>query len=300
MRPSTRSLRRYLAILSERRLSALFRSRGERLSIRPAATASSDSISAAASSSDLVALRSLEREHRRHDRRVDRRRRGEARRIARAAARGHVVEAGFAGRFSPLRNLDLTSAASAPSRCSPSAERSVAQRSVHLSATKRGAADYAHASTRTASSLTPGGCIALRTITRATTSGRSRSTASATPRVLAAHVRLARNGFNVEAYAAGSISGVASREDRTTEVRVSFAPRVAKAAVAAAISSPTAKSRSVRRRMPQRSSTASPTSTSSSAGCSAGARRQKSSHPSPCPRPHCRRWPKRLPTKYAQ
>lgn len=42
------------------------------------------------------------------------------------------------------------------------------------------------------------------------------------------------NGFNVEAYAAASISGVL-HNDQTTEVRVRFAPRVAKAAVAARI-----------------------------------------------------------------
>jgi predicted DNA-binding transcriptional regulator YafY len=42
------------------------------------------------------------------------------------------------------------------------------------------------------------------------------------------------NDFNVEAYAAGSISGVLHNE-QTTEVRVSFAPRVAKAATAARI-----------------------------------------------------------------
>ncbi|MFY9719851.1 MAG: WYL domain-containing protein [Candidatus Cybelea sp.] len=41
-------------------------------------------------------------------------------------------------------------------------------------------------------------------------------------------------GFNVEAYAAGSISGLL-HNDETTEVRVRFAPRVAKAAVAARI-----------------------------------------------------------------
>jgi predicted DNA-binding transcriptional regulator YafY len=40
--------------------------------------------------------------------------------------------------------------------------------------------------------------------------------------------------FNVEAYAAASISGVLHNEE-TTEVRVSFAPRVAKAATAARI-----------------------------------------------------------------
>lgn len=42
------------------------------------------------------------------------------------------------------------------------------------------------------------------------------------------------HGFNVEEYAAVSISGVL-HADRTTEVRVRFAPRVAKAAVAARI-----------------------------------------------------------------
>ncbi len=42
------------------------------------------------------------------------------------------------------------------------------------------------------------------------------------------------NGFNVEEYAAASISGVL-HADETTEVRVRFAPRVAKAAVAARI-----------------------------------------------------------------
>lgn len=42
------------------------------------------------------------------------------------------------------------------------------------------------------------------------------------------------NGFNVEAYAAASISGVLHSEE-TTEVRVRFAPRVAKAAAAAHI-----------------------------------------------------------------
>jgi predicted DNA-binding transcriptional regulator YafY len=41
-------------------------------------------------------------------------------------------------------------------------------------------------------------------------------------------------GFNVEAYAAASISGVL-HADRTTEVRVRFAPRVAKAAAAARV-----------------------------------------------------------------
>jgi predicted DNA-binding transcriptional regulator YafY len=41
-------------------------------------------------------------------------------------------------------------------------------------------------------------------------------------------------GFNVEAYAAASISGVLHR-DQTTEVRVRFAPRVAKAAIAARV-----------------------------------------------------------------
>ncbi|MGC1380842.1 MAG: WYL domain-containing protein [Candidatus Baltobacteraceae bacterium] len=42
------------------------------------------------------------------------------------------------------------------------------------------------------------------------------------------------NGFNVEAYAAASISGLL-RGEETTDVRVHFAPRVAKAAVAARI-----------------------------------------------------------------
>jgi predicted DNA-binding transcriptional regulator YafY len=42
------------------------------------------------------------------------------------------------------------------------------------------------------------------------------------------------NGFNVEAYAAASISGVL-HSDETTVVRVRFAPRVAKAAIAARI-----------------------------------------------------------------
>jgi predicted DNA-binding transcriptional regulator YafY len=42
------------------------------------------------------------------------------------------------------------------------------------------------------------------------------------------------NGFNVEAYAAASISGVL-HNDETTQVRVRFAPRVAKAASAARI-----------------------------------------------------------------
>lgn len=42
------------------------------------------------------------------------------------------------------------------------------------------------------------------------------------------------SGFNVEAYAAASISGVLHAEE-TTEVRVCFAPRVAKAAIAARV-----------------------------------------------------------------
>jgi predicted DNA-binding transcriptional regulator YafY len=42
------------------------------------------------------------------------------------------------------------------------------------------------------------------------------------------------NGFNIEAYAAASISGVL-HADATTEVRVRFAPRVAKAAIAARV-----------------------------------------------------------------
>jgi predicted DNA-binding transcriptional regulator YafY len=42
------------------------------------------------------------------------------------------------------------------------------------------------------------------------------------------------NGFNIEAYAAASISGVL-HGDETSEVRVRFAPRVAKAAVAARV-----------------------------------------------------------------
>jgi predicted DNA-binding transcriptional regulator YafY len=42
------------------------------------------------------------------------------------------------------------------------------------------------------------------------------------------------NSFNVEEYAAASISGVL-HNDETTEVRVRFAPRVAKAATAAQI-----------------------------------------------------------------
>jgi predicted DNA-binding transcriptional regulator YafY len=42
------------------------------------------------------------------------------------------------------------------------------------------------------------------------------------------------NGFNIEAYAAASISGVL-HGDETTKVRVRFAPRVAKAAVAARV-----------------------------------------------------------------
>lgn len=42
------------------------------------------------------------------------------------------------------------------------------------------------------------------------------------------------NGFNVEAYAAASISGVL-HNDETTKVRVRFAPRVAKAAAAARV-----------------------------------------------------------------
>jgi len=53
------------------------------------------------------------------------------------------------------------------------------------------------------------------------------------PRVLArTFVRPA--GFNVEAFAAGSISGVL-RADRKTEIRVRFAPRVSKAAIAARV-----------------------------------------------------------------
>jgi predicted DNA-binding transcriptional regulator YafY len=53
------------------------------------------------------------------------------------------------------------------------------------------------------------------------------------PRVLA-KTFVRPSGFNVEAYAAGSISGVL-HSDETTEVRVRFAPRVAKAAAAAHI-----------------------------------------------------------------
>ncbi len=53
------------------------------------------------------------------------------------------------------------------------------------------------------------------------------------PRVLA-RTFVRPKGFNVEAYAAASISGVL-HADETTEVRVRFAPRVAKAAIAARV-----------------------------------------------------------------
>jgi predicted DNA-binding transcriptional regulator YafY len=53
------------------------------------------------------------------------------------------------------------------------------------------------------------------------------------PRLLA-RTFVRPNDFNIEAYAAASISGVL-HADETTEVRVRFAPRVAKAAVAAQV-----------------------------------------------------------------
>jgi predicted DNA-binding transcriptional regulator YafY len=52
--------------------------------------------------------------------------------------------------------------------------------------------------------------------------------------VMLARTFVRPNGFNVEAYAAASISGVL-HSDETTVVRVRFAPRVAKAAIAARI-----------------------------------------------------------------
>ena len=98
------------------------------------------------------------------------------------------------------------------------------------------------------------------------------------PRVLA-RTFVRPNGFNLEEYAAASISGVL-HADETTEVRVRFAPRVAKAAAAARIVAEREVAQ-LRRRFGPRSPIASPTSTSWFAGSSAGAPKPKSSRPQP-------------------